>query len=120
LAAGQLAGLAVQGDADPLQPAAGKGLVEAAVELVAYGEVLGGGEVLVQGDVLGDEADLGDQLRDPAGWSSTRIVPAVGASRLTARCSRVVLPAPLGPTRAAMRPWGTTRLQSLSAQVLRP
>jgi hypothetical protein len=103
----------------PKVAAAGERQVEAAVELGAHGEVLGGGEVAVQGGVLGDEADLLASPGVPEAWPSTRTVPVVGASRPTARWSRVVLPAPLGPTRAAMRPCGTVRVQSCRAQLRR-
>src|SRR6202046_1566609 len=57
---------------------------------------------------------------DPGGQPpSTVTSPADGASRPTARLSSVVLPAPLGPTSAATRPAGTSRVQSRNAQVLR-
>src|SRR6266542_361088 len=46
---------------------------------------------------------------------STRTAPASGRSRPMARCSSVVLPAPLGPTRAATRPAGRCSEQSRSA-----
>jgi hypothetical protein len=44
-------------------------------------------------------------------------VPAVGAARPTAMFSRVVLPAPFGPTRAATWPPGMASVHSRSAQV---
>ena len=56
---------------------------------------------------------------DPAGLPpSTVTVPAVGAARPTARFSRVVLPAPFGPTSAATCPAGIASAHSRSAQVL--
>ena len=45
----------------------------------------------------------------------TSMVPAVGASSPTARLSRVVLPAPLGPTSPVTCPAGISRVQSDSA-----
>src|SRR6266498_684795 len=53
-----------------------------------------------------------------AAWGvppSTRIAPAVGGSRPTISCSRVVLPAPFGPTRPTIAPSGTASVQSRSA-----
>jgi hypothetical protein len=56
---------------------------------------------------------------DPAGLPpSTVRLPAVGAARPTARFSKVVLPAPFGPTSAATCPAGIARLHSRRAQVL--
>ena len=46
---------------------------------------------------------------------STVSVPAVGLVRPTAMVSRVVLPAPFGPTRATMWPPGMVSVQSRSA-----
>src|SRR4051812_14298246 len=51
--------------------------------------------------------------------SNTRMSPAVGSRRPMARCRRVVLPAPFGPTRPITRPAGNTRSQSRNAQVFR-
>src|ERR1700728_1531890 len=57
---------------------------------------------------------------EPAGTPpSTVTPPSVGLVRPTAMVSRVVLPAPLGPTRATMGPPGMSRVQSRSAQVRR-
>jgi hypothetical protein len=62
-------------------------------------------------------ASTSDRLA--GGAPSTRTSPALGASSPTARCSRVVLPAPLGPTRATTRPSGIATEQSRSAQLRR-
>ena len=43
------------------------------------------------------------------------MLPAVGRSRPTAMCSKVVLPAPFGPTRPTTRPGGMARVQSDNA-----
>src|ERR1700722_8966396 len=45
--------------------------------------------------------------------------PSVGLFRPTAMVSKVVLPAPLGPTRATMWPPGMPRVQSRSAHARR-
>ena len=64
-----------------------------------------------------DVPDLASGRGRPAGRSpSTSISPAVGVSIPTARLSRVVLPAPLGPTSPTTRPGGTSSVQSESAQ----
>src|SRR5580658_4895761 len=56
---------------------------------------------------------------DPAGRPpSTVTTPADGAARPTARFSRVVLPAPFGPTSAVTCPAGMASVHSRSAQVL--
>ena len=54
---------------------------------------------------------------DPAAGTppQTSIVPAVGASRPTARLSSVVLPAPFGPTSPVTCPAGISRVQSCRA-----
>ena len=57
----------------------------------------------------------GDPGRVPP---STLTVPAVGVARPTARFSRVVLPAPFGPTSAATWPSGMASVHSRSAHVL--
>ena len=44
-------------------------------------------------------------------------MPEVGASSPAASCSRVVLPAPFGPTSPTTRPSGMASVQSRSAQV---
>jgi hypothetical protein len=44
------------------------------------------------------------------------MVPAVGVISPTARCSRVVLPAPFGPTSPTTRPAGMARVHSDKAQ----
>ena len=50
------------------------------------------------------------------GWPPrTVIVPAVGVSSPAASCSRVVLPAPFGPTSPTTFPAGMVKVQSLSA-----
>jgi hypothetical protein len=46
---------------------------------------------------------------------STRAEPPVGQARPVSSRSSVDLPAPLGPTSALIRPWGTVTEQSLSA-----
>ncbi|MCW2933959.1 MAG: hypothetical protein JWM19_4921 [Actinomycetia bacterium] len=51
------------------------------------------------------------------GMPRTLMVPAVGVSSPTAMCSRVVLPAPLGPTSPTTRPAGMASVQSRSAQL---
>src|SRR6266496_3397386 len=73
--------------------------------------MVGNAQPGVGGAVLGDEADLG-QLRRVGGGAAAE----VGASSPTARCSSVVLPAPLGPTSPTTRPAGMARVQSVSAQ----
>ena len=50
---------------------------------------------------------------------STVTPPSVGLVRPTAMVSRVVLPAPFGPTRATIWPPGMSSVQSRSAQVRR-
>ena len=47
-------------------------------------------------------------------WPNTDACPSVGASRPMIICSRVVLPAPFGPTRPAIAPAGTSSVQSRS------
>ena len=44
------------------------------------------------------------------------MVPALGSAKPMASCKKVVLPAPLGPTNATIRPAGTFRSRSFSAQ----
>src|SRR6202034_1136144 len=57
---------------------------------------------------------------EPGGSPSrTLSVPSVGLVRPTAMVSRVVLPAPFGPTRATIWPPGMSRVQSRRAQVRR-
>src|SRR5215472_6973408 len=51
---------------------------------------------------------------------STVTAPADGIDRPTDTLSSVVLPAPFGPTSAATRPAGISRVHSRSAQVRRP
>ena len=65
----------------------------------------------VQRGVLGDEPDLGQDRRVVVRRLRRRPGPCPrrARSRPTARCSSVLLPAPFGPTRAAIRPAG--RLQ---------
>jgi hypothetical protein len=48
----------------------------------------------------------------PGTSPKTPIVPDVGSSKPVARCRRVVLPAPFGPTSALTRPWGSVNEQS--------
>ena len=80
-------------------------------------EVLGDRQPGVGGGVLGDEADPAELGGAVAGTPpSTSMVPDVGASNPTARWSRVVLPAPLGPTRPTTLPSGMASAQSRSAQ----
>src|SRR3954471_2608890 len=52
---------------------------------------------------------------EAGGAPRTSIVPEVGASSPTARLSRVLLPAPFGPTRPTTRPLGIESVQSVSA-----
>ena len=52
----------------------------------------------------------------PAGRRAPRSCPSVGASSPTARLSKVVFPAPFGPTRPTTRPAGISSVQSVSAQ----
>src|SRR3984885_6737059 len=57
---------------------------------------------------------------EPAGMPpSTVTPPSVGLVRPTAMVSRVVLPAPFGPTRATIWPPGMSRVQSRRAHVRR-
>jgi len=63
-------------------------------------------------------AMLSSVAREPMGCPPRTVaVPAVAVVRPTSRCSSVVLPAPLGPTRAARCPSGIVNVQSRSAQV---
>jgi hypothetical protein len=60
--------------------------------------------------------------RDPAGRPPSTVTrPSVGASRPTAMCISVVLPAPFGPARAATRPAGIASVHSrLPSTATRP
>ena len=70
----------------------------------------------VGGRVLGHETDLAElRGRRPGVGPGPRWCRHVGASSPTARCSSVVLPAPLGPTSPTTWPDGMARVQSLSA-----
>ena len=107
LTAGELADRLVRRDAELRQPGAGQRRVPPPVQLAASDDQLRHGEVPVQRGVLGDEPDVGQDVRVVVrGPPNTRTVPASGLSRPTARCNSVLLPAPLGPTSAAIRPAG--------------
>ncbi len=65
LAAGQLAGLPLQRDAQLAQPGLGVGLVEAPVQVAGQVQHVRGRQVLVQRRVLGDERDAVQRGRRP-------------------------------------------------------
>ena len=74
--------------------------------------------VLYSGVSWATNAIPSSAARDPARRPpSTVTPPADGAVRPTARFSRVLLPAPFGPTSAVTRPAGTCSVHSRSAQV---
>ncbi len=70
---------------------------------------LGHGEPLEQRLVLAEERDLGQYGGSSTGTPKTRRSPVVGCTCRVARPSRVLLPAPFGPTRPQMRPAGIRR-----------
>src|ERR1017187_4772665 len=116
LAAGHLPGPLAGIQAQPLDPVAGQGSVPARVEMGAELEVIGDGEPGVGGRVLRDEADLASCAGPLADLPPrTSIVPDVGTSMPTARFSRVVFPAPFGPTSPTMCPAGMLSVQSVRA-----
>ena len=106
LAAGQLAGPLRRVEAELRRSgASASSRVPAGVEPRAQPQVVGDRQPGVGRGVLGDEPDPG-QLRPgrgAGGRRGPRSCPQVGASRPTARLSRVVLPAPFGPTRPTTR-----------------
>ena len=95
----------------------GHRVVPTGVEKGAHTEVLGHGQPGIGGGVLGDETDPPELRRAVGGMSAQHLDdPAVGARSPTASCSRVVLPAPFGPTSPTTFPSGMDRVQSESAQ----
>ena len=101
LATGQLPGLPVQRHAQLAQPGPRVALVEAAGQVAGQVQQVRGRHVLVQWRVLGDERDAIQRRRGSGRPAAEHGDAADGAARPTARFSRVVLPAPFGPTSAA-------------------
>ena len=117
LSAGKPPGLLRGRQSEPLDALPGEVCVPTGIEPSAEPEVIGDRQRRVGRRVLRDEADAGELCAPAAGRPpSTSIVPAVGASSPTARCRRVVLPAPFGPTSPTTRPAGISSVQSVSAQ----
>ncbi len=117
LAAGQRPGPLPEVKAELADAALGELVVPAGVEPAAHPQVASDGEPRVDRRVLGDEADPGE-LRRGAGRALAQDpdLPEVGSSSPAASCSRVVLPAPFGPTSPVTRPAGTVTVQSASAR----
>jgi hypothetical protein len=119
LAAGELAGALGERDAEVGKAPLGQRLVPGVgqVQPPAHGEQVGDGEALVERVVLGNEPDPGERGGGvgAGGLAEHPHAPSVGVSSPATSWSRVVLPAPLGPTSAMMRPCGTARVQSRRA-----
>ena len=116
LPAGQGLDLAFQRDVQRVHPCLRQLLIPAGVHRPAQVEHVRDAEVAVQRMVLGDVADPRQPRRHGACEVSpkTDTCPSVGSSSPMIISSRVVLPAPFGPTRPATAPAGTSSVQSRS------
>ena len=93
--------------AEPVHPVAPRGGVPARVEPRAQAQVVGDGQARRRAGRPARRNRPGrSRAPRPGCRRAPRCVPAVGAAGRRSGCSRVVLPAPFGPTRPTTRPAG--------------
>ena len=81
-------------------------------------EVLADAQVFVEDRAVGrGRRARGGPRPSRAAWPPTSTVPEVGSSRPAARLRKVVLPAPLGPTRATSSPASTLEVEGAEGDV---